>query len=62
MHFKDLKERTGVDFEDMVFFDNERGNIQSVSKLGVVSVYCPEGMTAEVWQRGLDAYRESKGE
>jgi magnesium-dependent phosphatase 1 len=57
-HFKDLKERTGVEYEEMIFFDNERGNIASVEKLGVTSVYCPDGMTEEVWRRGLREFEE----
>ena len=56
VHFQDLKERTGVDFKEMLFFDNESSNIQSVSKLGVCSVYCPDGMTEEIWRRGLREY------
>ena len=60
-HFQDLQERTGVEFEDMIFFDNERGNIASVEKLGVKSVYCPDGMTAEVWKRGLREFGEGRG-
>lgn len=53
-HFRRLqREYPSIDFEDMLFFDNEQSNITSVSKLGVKCIHCPEGMTEEVWQRGL---------
>lgn len=44
----------------MLFFDNERRNVQSVSKLGVVSVFTPDGMTEELWQHGLAAFAEGR--
>ena len=54
VHFERLrKQYPDIAFEQMLFFDNERGNIVNVEQLGVKCVYCPEGMTADVWQRGL---------
>lgn len=52
-HFHALSEASGVRFEDMLFLDNERWNITEVSKLGVLSVYCPNGLTAHEWERAL---------
>ncbi|GMI04402.1 hypothetical protein TrLO_g9676 [Triparma laevis f. longispina] len=52
-HFNELKEVTGIGFEEMLFFDNERYNCDSVSKLGVKCVHCPEGMTLDIWNSGL---------
>jgi magnesium-dependent phosphatase 1 len=53
-HFKKLKANfPHLDYSDMIFFDNESGNIRSVSTLGVLSVYCPDGMTQEIWESGL---------
>ena len=34
-HFQVLASQHGVDFEDMIFFDNERWNITEVAKMGV---------------------------
>lgn len=57
-HFKRLQaEYPSISFEDMLFFDNEYGNIQSVSRLGVKCVYCPEGMTQDIWDQGLSRFR-----
>lgn len=33
-HFKRMSEKIGIAFEDMLFFDNEYGNCQSIAKLG----------------------------
>ena len=40
-HFQNLKKKSGMDFEEMVFFDDEERNIEDIRQLGVsaVSVY-----------------------
>ena len=54
IHFQRLqKQFPKVPFTKMLFFDNERGNISSVSQLGVKCVYCPDGITSEAWRQGL---------
>jgi len=62
VHFQELKKRTGVEFVDMIFFDNEKYNIESVSKLGVCSVYCPDGMTRAIWEKGIDLWKKRRQE
>jgi magnesium-dependent phosphatase 1 len=57
-HFKKLQEKTGIAFQDMIFFDNEMGNIRSVSGLGVLSVYTPDGLTQAVFNRALDDFNK----
>lgn len=49
-----------IEYEDMLFFDNEIGNIRSVSKLGVCCVHCPEGVTQEIWIEGLNLFKKGK--
>lgn len=57
-HFKKLlTEFPQIKFDEMLFFDNEYGNIQSVSRLGVKCVYCPQGMTQEIWEQGLNLFK-----
>ncbi len=59
-HFRNLQRKyPDIAFEDMLFFDNESGNINTVSRLGVKSIYCPDGMTKEVWEHGLRQYHDS---
>eukprot|EP00878_Enallax_costatus_P022505 GHUV01023877.1.p1 GENE.GHUV01023877.1~~GHUV01023877.1.p1 ORF type:complete len:131 (+),score=35.67 GHUV01023877.1:562-954(+) len=58
-HFKQIHERSGIDYEDMLFFDNERWNCTEVSKLGVKCVHTPRGMTAAAWQEGLSLFSQT---
>jgi len=57
VHFKNLKKLyPDIEYTEMIFFDNEVGNIRSVSKLGVHCVYCPDGVTQEIWEQGLNEF------
>lgn len=56
-HFRNLKkEFSDIDYSEMLFFDNERSNINSVSRLNVKCVYAPHGMTQEAWMRGIQLF------
>lgn len=55
-HFESLNRKTGVDFRQMAFFDNEYWNIQSVSRLGVRCYHTPDGMTREIWEQCLSDF------
>ena len=55
-HFKNIAEQTGIALEDMLFFDNEYGNCQDVSSVGVSVCYCPDGVTRGAWDLALEAY------
>mmetsp|Transcript_9105 Transcript_9105/g.13705 ORF Transcript_9105/g.13705 Transcript_9105/m.13705 type:complete len:185 (-) Transcript_9105:100-654(-) len=60
-HFRNMKkEYPHIEFCDMVFFDNQMDNISSVSRLGVHCVYCPDGITEQIWNEGLKSYSRSK--
>lgn len=60
-HFRNMKNQyPHIEFDEMIFFDNEKYNITSVSKLGVHCVYCPDGMTEERWRFGLELYAQRK--
>mmetsp|Transcript_26195 Transcript_26195/g.37558 ORF Transcript_26195/g.37558 Transcript_26195/m.37558 type:complete len:196 (+) Transcript_26195:63-650(+) len=52
-HFKNLKHKTGIPYESMVFFDNEYWNISSVSSLGVRCFHTPDGMRRKDWEDAL---------
>eukprot|EP00951_Prasinocladus_malaysianus_P034157 scaffold342974_cov31-Prasinocladus_malaysianus.AAC.1 len=43
----------------LVFFDNEYGNCVDVQRLGVTCVYCPDGMTEQIWIMGLRQFQQS---
>ena len=62
-HFNNLKRNSGIDFEEMLFFDDARdgkyGNCEPVSSLGVLSVHCPNGIYQEsIWTNAMSQYRE----
>ena len=58
-HFAALCEATGIDYEAMLFFDDEMRNITEVSRLGVTSVFVESGMSMELFQTGLSRYATS---
>jgi len=55
-HLTRLQQQTGVALEEMCFFDNEHWNIECVRKIGVHSVYTPDGMTRGAWKEALKAF------
>lgn len=55
-HLRRLQKSTGIPFEDMIFFDNEYGNIRSVASLGVKCIYTPDGMQENHWKEAKDAF------
>ena len=61
-HFQNIQLTTGVDYKDMIFFDNEYGNCEQVSKqLGVLVGYCPKtGVTKQIWDATLSAFDEKR--
>jgi Acid Phosphatase len=52
-HIQRLHKKTGIDYADMCFFDNEHWNIQDASRglPDVKSYYTPNGMTQEAWEQ-----------
>ena len=63
-HFASLHEGTGIAYEDMLFFDDSSGgkygNLEPVSRLGVLCAHCPDGLTPAVWRHALEAYAQRK--
>ncbi|CCG84308.1 protein of unknown function [Taphrina deformans PYCC 5710] len=58
-HFKAIHQRTGVPYDEMVFFDDEKRN-REVAQLGVTFVLVPNGVNKGVFQRGLEDWRKGK--
>lgn len=60
-HFKNIKKRfPEINYDEMIFYDNQMDNIRNVRELGVFCVYCPDGMTQEIWEEGLKGYESFK--
>mmetsp|Transcript_15826 Transcript_15826/g.30596 ORF Transcript_15826/g.30596 Transcript_15826/m.30596 type:complete len:185 (+) Transcript_15826:337-891(+) len=56
-HFRTIASQTGVKFEEMVFFDDQRYNCDVVSKLGVTCYLVPTGgVTRAVWNKMLGTF------
>jgi magnesium-dependent phosphatase 1 len=55
-HLKTLSETLGIALEDMLFFDNEWGNIADVSSIGVSCAYVPDGVTRDAWELALSRF------
>ena len=51
-HFRALREKSGVPFSEMLFFDDERRNIDAVSALGVTCVHVTRGLDWPTFEKG----------
>ena len=59
-HFRSLKKESGIDFDEMIFFDDQMGNCQTVSKLGVTAVLTPNGVTRALWEKGMKQFQSGQ--
>ncbi|KND92115.1 putative magnesium-dependent phosphatase P8B7.31 [Tolypocladium ophioglossoides CBS 100239] len=59
-HFETLQKRTGIRFEDMLFFDDESRN-QETEKLGVTMRLVRDGVTWDEVERGVEEWRRRRG-
>lgn len=56
-HFTNLKQDSGIDFERMLFFDDEQRNISEVSTLGVKCVKVGRGVDLAIFDHGVSLFR-----
>eukprot|EP00644_Phytophthora_capsici_P012062 jgi/Phyca11/505316/fgenesh2_kg.PHYCAscaffold_12_\ len=59
-HFKQLKEQSGVQFDVMLFNDDDMENVHDVGALGVVCSHCPEGLSVASWLQGMEDFQLNK--
>lgn len=52
-HFAALQRASGIDYREMLFFDDEMRNIREVGGLGVASIFVRDGMTADLFHDSL---------
>lgn len=55
-----MREISGINFSDMLFFDDRQENIEKISALGVLSVLVEEGVNLEKFENGLRRFRMQK--
>ncbi|KAL2887078.1 Magnesium-dependent phosphatase 1 [Ceratocystis lukuohia] len=59
-HFEALAKKTGVKFEDMLFFDDENRN-REVESLGVTMKLVRDGVTWDEIEKGVEAWWRRRG-
>ncbi|CAH1971685.1 unnamed protein product [Acanthoscelides obtectus] len=57
-HFEKIKKSSGVDFSEMMFFDDDKNNIRDISSMGVVSILVREGITKQVVDDGIRQFHK----
>ncbi|ERN14407.1 hypothetical protein AMTR_s00033p00237860 [Amborella trichopoda] len=55
-HFQRIKQRTGIPYNSMLFFDDEDRNIESVSGMGVTSILVENGVNLDAFKLGLTEF------
>jgi magnesium-dependent phosphatase 1 len=60
-HVANIKNAFGVEYRDMIFFDDEGRNIRDVGELGVLSIMVRNGVTKAVVEDALSQYSKRKG-
>uniref|UniRef100_A0A673HFY9 Uncharacterized protein n=1 Tax=Sinocyclocheilus rhinocerous TaxID=307959 RepID=A0A673HFY9_9TELE len=59
-HFKRLKADSGVQFSDMMFFDDEDRNILEVGRLGVHCVMVSNAITWDLVKKALEQFSKKQ--
>jgi magnesium-dependent phosphatase 1 len=59
-HFAKLQKKSGIEYEEMLFFDDESRN-KNVETLGVVMQLVKNGMSKQEIDRGVEAWRKKNG-
>ena len=59
-HFEKLQKQTKINYEDMLFFDDEERN-RNVEQLGVTMFLVRDGVTRNEIDRGVAEWRKRRG-
>lgn len=59
-HFERLHKATGIPYEDMLFFDDEKRN-KEVERLGVMMWWVPDGVNTKTFDNGVREWRKRRG-
>jgi magnesium-dependent phosphatase 1 len=62
LHLENIRKKSGVEFSEMIFFDDDSFNVRDVATLGVISILTPDGVTREVFQQGLASFAQARGD
>lgn len=61
-HFKNIQEQSGIDYHDMLFFDDELRNIRDISQLGVTCIHVNDdcGLDMATLKQGLEVFSKRR--
>ncbi|KAK3876566.1 hypothetical protein Pcinc_018661 [Petrolisthes cinctipes] len=59
-HFKRIQKDSGLDFSEMLFFDDEYRNKVDLDKIGVLMIMVDDGVNKELINKGLRDYASSR--
>ncbi|KAK4877335.1 hypothetical protein RN001_009841 [Aquatica leii] len=57
-HFANFRKQSGIQYKDMLFFDDENRNIKDLKGEGVTSILVQDGVTEKVVENGLKEYAQ----
>jgi len=57
-HFAELKEASNVEYQQMLFFDDEIRNITEVGSLGVCCIHVANGLNDHIFRQGLEQFQQ----
>ncbi|CAE7390193.1 MDP1, partial [Symbiodinium microadriaticum] len=62
VHFNEIAQRTGIEFREMLFFDDRAMNVRVAQKLGISAyqVSSLEGLTYKAFAAGLQTWRSER--
>jgi hypothetical protein len=58
LFFVAIAKKSNCQLHEMVFFDNQMNNINVGRKLGVHSIYTPEGVTHEIFEESIASFQK----
>lgn len=59
-HFNQFHIKSGIGFEDMLFFDDEHRNIRDLTGHGVTSILVEKGVDRIVIEHGLQVFKSGR--
>lgn len=59
-HFSNFKTNLGIDYSEMVFFDDEERNIGDLLKLGVTAIHTPTGISWKYFKQGMAMFSSTR--
>lgn len=59
-HFARIKRDSGLEYNEMLFFDDEHRNKLDLDKIGVLMILVPDGVTKDLIKEGMKEYAKTK--